>query len=112
MPDRTDASIATGLFAGSLALLGPWLLTDLSNQPWNNGYIYIAIARMFRDRASMWNPLQYGGSPFHFLYPPMLPTLAAWLRFLSIGHAFHIVSGIGYALAPVCIYILGRVLFR
>jgi hypothetical protein len=92
-------------------LLGPWLLTDLSNQPWNNGYIYGAIARMFRDRGSMWNPLQYGGSPFHFLYPPMLPTLAAWLRFLSIGHAFHLVSGIGYALAPVCLYVLGRVLF-
>ncbi len=112
MPKRTDVSIAAGLFAGSLALLGPWLFVDFSNQPWNNGYIYIAIARMFRDRGSMWNPLQYGGSPFHFLYPPMLPTLAALLRFLSIGRAFHLVSGIGYALAPVCLYILGRQLFR
>ncbi len=112
MPKRTDVSIAAGLFAGSLLLLGPWPFTDFSNQPWNNGYIYIAIARMFRDRASMWNPLQYGGSPFHFLYPPMLPTLAALLRFLSIGRAFHLVSGIGYALAPVCLYVLGRQLFR
>jgi hypothetical protein len=112
LPKRTDVSIAAALFTGSLLLLGPWLFTDFSNQPWNNGYIYIAIARMFRDRGSMWNPLQYGGSPFHFLYPPMLPTLAAMLRFLSIGRAFHLVSGIGYALAPVCLYILGRQLFR
>lgn len=112
LPKRADVSIATGLFIGSLLLLGPWLTTDLSDQPWNNGYIYIGIARLFRDRSSLWNALQYGGSPFHFLYPPMLPTLAALLRFLSIGLAFHLVSGIGYALAPVCLYILGRQLFR
>jgi hypothetical protein len=112
LPAKADAWIAAGLFAGSLVLLGPWLTTDFSNQPWNNGYIYIAIARMFRDRSSMWNALQYGGSPFHFLYPPIFPTLVAALRFLSIGRAFHLVSGIGYALAPVCLYILGRQLFR
>jgi hypothetical protein len=112
LPKRTDVLIATGLFTGSLLLLGPWLVTDFSNQPWNNGYIYIAIARMFRDRVSMWNALQYGGSPFHFLYPPMFPTLVGLLRFLSIGRAFHLVSGIGYALAPVCLYVLGRQLFR
>ena len=106
-----DVFIAAGLFAGGLLLLGPWLFTDLSNQPWNNGYIYIAIARMFRDHASLWNPLHYGGSPFHFLYPPMLSTLAAIVRFLPIGLAFHMVSGIGYALAPVSLYVLGRVLF-
>jgi hypothetical protein len=107
-----DACIAAALFIGDLLLLGPWLTTDLSDQPWNNGYIYIAIARMFRDRSSMWNALQYGGSPFHFLYPPMLPTMAGLMRFITIGRAFHLVSGIGYALAPVCLYILGRQLFR
>ncbi len=112
MPKRTDVTIAAALFAGSLALLGPWSITDFSNQPWNNGFIYTAIARMFRDRASMWNALQYGGSPFHFLYPPLFPTLVALLRFLSIGRAFHVVSAIAYALGPVCLYILGRQLFQ
>lgn len=112
LPKRTDVSIAAGLFIGNLLLLGPWLAIDLSDQPWNNGHIYIAIARMFRERTSLWNPLQYGGSPFHFLYPPVLPTLVAWLRFLWIGHAFHLVSGIGYALGPVCLYVLARQLFR
>ncbi len=112
MPKRTDVLIAAALFIGDLLLLGPWLLTDLSNQPWNNGYIYIAIARMFRDRSSMWNALQYGGSPFHFLYPPIFPTLTGLIPFLSIGHAFHLLSGIGYALAPVCLYVLGRQLFH
>jgi hypothetical protein len=108
---RTDVWICLALFAGALAQLGPWLFIDLSNQPWNNGYIYIAIARMFRDHASLWNPLQYAGSPFHFLYPPMLPTWAAMLGFVPIGLAFHVASGIGYAMAPVSLYLLGRVLF-
>ena len=112
LPKRTDVLIAAGLFGGALLLLGPWLTTDLSDQPWNNGYIYIAIARLFRDRSSMWNALQYGGSPFHFLYPPIFPTLTGLIPFLSIGHAFHLLSGIGYALAPVCLYFLARQLFH
>jgi hypothetical protein len=108
----SDVWIASALFIADLLLIGPWLTTDLSSQPWNNGYIYIAAARMFRDRSSLWNALQFGGSPFHWVYPPLLPTLVSMLRFLSIGRAFHLVSGIGYALAPACLYILGRQLFR
>jgi hypothetical protein len=108
---NTDLLIGAALFIGSLRLLGPWLTTDFSDQPWNNGYLYIGIARLFRDHASLWNALQYGGAPFHFLYPPIFPTLVGWLRFLSIGRAFHLLSGIGYALAPVCLYVLARQLF-
>lgn len=108
----TDACITAALFIANLLLLGPWLLTEYSNQPWNNGYIYIATARMFRDLPWTWNPLQYGGAPFHYLYPPIFPTLQGLLRFLSLGRAFHLVTGIGYALAPVCLYVLALALFR
>jgi hypothetical protein len=107
-----DLLITAALFLASLLLLGPWLTTDLSNQPWNNAYIYTAIARLFRDHASPWNPFQYAGSPFHFLYPPLFPTFTALLRFLPIGRAFHIAAGIGYALAPPSLYVLARALFR
>jgi hypothetical protein len=107
-----DACITAAIFIANLLLLGPWLTTDFSEQPWNNGYIYIATARMFRDLPWTWNPLQYGGAPFHYLYPPIFPTLVGLLRFLSLGHAFHLVTGIGYALAPVCLYVLAMALFR
>jgi len=107
-----SACIAAALFIANLLLLGPWLTNDFSDQPWNNGYIYSATARMFRDLPWTWNPLQYGGAPFHYLYPPVFPTLIGMLRFLSLGHAFHLVTGIGYALAPVCLYILAIALFR
>lgn len=107
-----DWWIAATLFAGNLLILGPWLLTDFSNQPWNNGYIYIAIARMFRDNSWGWNPLQYGGAPFHYLYPPLFHLVVGAMPVHSIARAFHLVTGAGYALTPVALYVLARQLFE
>jgi hypothetical protein len=103
---------ALALFAGNLLLLGPWLTLDFSDQPWNNGYIYIGIARLFRDHKWTWNQLQYGGAPFHYLYPPIFHVLVGLAPVASLGRAFHLVTAIGYALTPVCLYILGMQLFR
>ena len=104
--------IALLLFVANLLLLGPWLKLDLSDQPWNNGYIYIGIARLFREHAWNWNRLQYAGAPFRYLYPPLFHVLIGLVPVASLGRAFHLVSGIGYALAPVSLYVLGVVLFR
>ncbi len=109
---KPDVWIAAAIFAGNLLILGPWAFTEFSDQPWNNGYIYIAIARLFRDLKWTWNPLHYGGAPFHYLYPPLFHVLIGAIPFVSLARAFHMVTGIGYALAPVCLYILSRQLFR
>jgi hypothetical protein len=106
-----DAWIAAALFAANLLILGPWLLIDFSNQPWNNGYNYIARAVMFRDFKWAWNPLEYAGAPFHYLYPPLYHVLVAAMPVHSMGLAFHLVTGAGYALVPVAIYVLCRQLF-
>lgn len=106
-----DACIALTLFALNLLIAGPFLLTDFSDQPWNNGYIYIAISRMFRDSQWTWNPRQYGGAPFRYIYPPVFHVLAGLIPVHSIGRAVHILTAIGYALVPVCLYILARTLF-
>ncbi len=113
MRDRKpDLWIVAALFAGSLLILGPWTFSDFSDQPWNNGFIYVAIARLFRDYKWTWNPLHYGGAPFHYLYPPVFHVLVGAVPFVSLARAFHLVTGVGYALAPVCLYVLTRVLFR
>jgi hypothetical protein len=109
---KTDLSIAVALFAGNLLILGPWIFAEFSDQPWNNGYIYIAIARLFRDYKWTWNPLHYGGAPFHYLYPPLFHVLVGAVPFVSLARAFHLVTAIGYALAPVCLYVLTLTLFR
>jgi hypothetical protein len=107
-----DLWIAALLFAANLLILGPWLLADFSNQPWNNGYNYISKARMFRDARWTWNALEYAGAPFHYLYPPLFNVLQAVAPVHSLGLAFHLVMGVSYALVPVTLYILGLQLFE
>lgn len=104
--------IAAALFLSNLIILGPFLITGYSDQPWNNGYVYMAIARMFRDHKWTWNPLQYAGAPFHYLYPPVFQVLTAAIPFVSIGHAFHIVTACAYAFVPVCLYFLALAMFE
>jgi hypothetical protein len=107
-----DLWITAAVFVGNLLLLGPWLAIDFSNQPWNNGYIYVGIARMFRDLSWTWDPLHYGGTPFLYIYPPFFHVLVGLIPFVPLGRAFHIVAGIGYALVSVSLYVLARQLFH
>jgi len=67
---------------------------------------------MFRDGSWGWNPLEYGGAPLHYLYPPIFHVLVGAMPVRSIGLAFHLVTGIGYALVPVALYVLARQLFE
>lgn len=67
---------------------------------------------MFRDRPWSWNSLQYGGAPFHYLYPPLFHILVTLLPVPSLGRAYHLVSGIGYALVPAAFYVAALQLFR
>ncbi len=108
----SDAVIAFSLFAANLLAVLRYFLTDFSAQVWNNDYLYIAIARMFRDRPWTWNSLQYGGAPFPYVYPPLFHLLVNATPVDSLGRAYHAVAAIGYALVPVALYILGRQLFR
>ena len=100
------------ILVANLLILGPYVLTGFTDQPWNNGYCYMAMARMFRDLPWTWNPLTYGGAPLQYLYPPLFYVLLAAWPAVSLGHAFHLLTAVDYALIPVCLYLLGRALFR
>ena len=100
------------LFAGNLAVICPYLLCDFSSQPWNNDYINIAQSRVFRDFPWSWNPLQYAGVPFAYVYPPVFHILTLAMPVDSLGHAYHLASALGYALVPVALYVLALQLFR
>jgi len=107
-----DCGILASLVFLNLLVIAPFLATDFSSQPWNNDYTYIGMSRMFRDRPWSWNSLQYGGAPFHYLYPPLFHLLVTLLPVRSLGRAYHLVSGAGYALVPVAFYIAALQLFR
>ncbi|HUD99255.1 MAG TPA: hypothetical protein VMR62_06745, partial [Bryobacteraceae bacterium] len=107
-----DCGIIAILIALNLLVIAPFLTLDFSSQPWNNDYTYIGMSRMFRDRPWSWNSLQYGGAPFHYLYPPLFHLLVLLFPVHSLGRAYHLVSGIGYALVPAAFYLAALQLFR
>lgn len=107
-----DCGIIAALVFLNLLAIAPFLGTDFSSQPWNNDYTYIGMTRMFRDRPWSWNSLQYGGAPFRYLYPPLFHLLVMAAPVSSLGRAYHLVSGISYALAPAAFYIAALQLFR
>lgn len=108
----TNAAIGAVIFALNLLILGPYLLADFPNQTWNNGYMYIGMAKAFHDYAGGWNPSTYGGAPLRYLYPPIFPGLLGLFSSSFPGHAYHLLTGIAYALTPVAIYALVLQLFR
>ena len=115
MPRRPkDILLPALLFVGNLTLLGPYLVAEFSLRGWSAEYTSIGLARLFQQQHFTWNPLWYGGIPFHYAGPPLLPgsvALLAWLiPGLSVARAYHLVSGLAYALAPVTLYFLARYL--
>src|SRR2546425_3165516 len=107
-----DLGITLALIVGNLVIIAPYAFTDFSSQPWNNEYVQAAVARMSRDQPWTWNPLQYGGAPFSYAYPPLFNVLLLMVPVHSLGRAYHVISGLGYALGPVSLYVLSLQLFR
>src|SRR5438309_1218953 len=106
-----DLAIGGALAVTNLLVIAPYLMSDLSAQPWNNDYILISMSRMFQAGSWMWNPTWYCGTPFGYIYPPLFHFIVVSLPVRSLGHAFHLASGVSYALVPVSLYVMGRTLF-
>ncbi len=57
-----------------------------------------------------WDPLWYGGFPFHLAYPPLVPFLVAIINqssfgLISIASAYRILIGLAYSLTPTLLYL-------
>ncbi len=100
------------IFCINLVVIFPHLTADSSRQAWNNEFLYLSIARIFRDSPWTWNAAHYAGAPLSWLYPPLFPVLMAFWPAESLGKAFHTISGLAYALTPVALFFVGRSLFR
>ena len=104
--------LAVFLFVGNLLLVVPYLRIEYSEQLWNNGTIYLAVIRLFRDHPWTWNALHYCGAPMRYLYPPIMYATVAAMRWMSLAHAFRVVTGFAFAITPVCLYVLAWQVFR
>jgi hypothetical protein len=102
---------------GGLAILGVnfWLIYPwfFGQGPVNLGSIevsYVSMARFIVDfwPHLSWAPYWYFGFPFHLFYTPLLPFFEVVLNKLgglSFWQAYRIVSGAGFVLAPVSLFL-------
>ncbi len=73
--------------------------------------VWIGMARLAREHwwTPGWWPYWFGGMPFELTYAPLLPGLTALLSRaagLSPAHAFNVIAGLIYCLAPVLLFVL------
>jgi hypothetical protein len=99
------------LFALNLLFCYRLFALDWSPAVFSTDAIYISISRYAMDhwRDLSWWPIWYGGIPGSTVYPPLLHCLTALLataEHVSVGLAHHQLSGLGYALGPVTLFLL------
>ena len=74
---------------------------------------FISIARHLTQHWGdvAWWPLWNSGMPFEYVYVPLLHTVVAGVAKGSgwgAARAYHVVTGLGYCLGPVALYVLAR----
>src|SRR5260370_31357247 len=106
-----DADTIGFLLMLGLGMTLPYARMEFSSETWNNEYIYMSLARMLREQPWTWNALEYCGTPFAYVYPPLFQMLIAAIP-ASIVDAYHLASALGYALLPISLYVLALELFR
>lgn len=92
-------------------VIGSWFG---KNGPANFGSIevsYVSMGRFLKAFGfSSWAPFWYLGFPFHVFYTPLLPFLEFLLNKmfnLPLWEGYRLITGLGYILAPVSVFLLG-----
>lgn len=103
-----------------LFLLNVWLIRELFGIEYLNHFssiegAFISIARYLKDHWGdvAWWPLWNSGMPFEYVYVPLVHTVVAGVAAgagWTAARAYHFVTGVGYCLGPVALYVLARTL--
>ena len=91
----------------NFALIRYWFVGEFNQNLASIEISYIQMAK-FWVNDSLWQPLWYLGYPWHVFYTPLLPALEVLLhQFLnfSFAHAYRVLTGAGYVLVPVSVYL-------
>lgn len=101
-------------FVAVLVFLNFWLVRFWFEGEFNKNLAsieisYIQMAKFWSESGgSLWQPLWYLGYPWHVFYTPLLPALELLANNLanwSFGHAYRVITGVGYVLAPVSLFL-------
>ena len=69
---------------------------------------YIQMAKFWVEGGGLWQPLWYLGYPWHVFYTPLLPFLEVLQHSIfgfSYAHAYRVITGLGYVLAPLSLFL-------
>ena len=123
LPEIKERTSIAGLIFDAIPALATFAITTLTIYPIFSGDFTqnwgsiesaflsdaIFVARNYPNLG--WYPYWYGGMPFQVSYPPLLPFLVAGIPVLtgwSIGHAYRVLTGIGYAAIPLALYVMTK----
>lgn len=103
------------LLALNLVIVAPLLRIEYTERMGSIEAAFIAISHQWMKHGIdfRWWPLWYSGIPGQNTYPPLLHLLVAWagsLAGISAALAHHVVTAAAYALGPVTVFWLARIL--
>src|SRR3990167_5967208 len=94
----------------NFAIIRYWFSGEFNQNLSSIEISYIQMAKFWSEGGIAgpgWQPLWYLGYPWHVFYTPLLPFLEVLLNTLfnfSFAHAYRLLTGAGYVLAPVSLY--------
>lgn len=92
----------------NFSLIRFWFEGEFSQNMGSIEISYIQMAKFWAEGGSLWRQWWYLGHPWHVFYTPLLPFLELGLFELfnvSFGHAYRLITGIGYVLVPVSTFL-------
>lgn len=84
-----------------------WFSGDFNQNLTSIEISYVQMAKFWAEGGTGWQPQWYLGHPWHVFYTPLLPTLELVLGQAlgwSFGHAYRVITGVGYTLVPVALF--------
>ena len=93
----------------NLVLIRYWFSGEFNQNLGSIEISYIQMAKFWvESHGAGWQPLWYLGYPWHVFYTPLLPALEVLLHHVlnfSFAHAYRVLTGAGYVLVPVSVYL-------
>ncbi len=92
----------------NFSLIRFWFEGEFSQNMGSIEISYIQMAKFWAEGGSLWRQWWYLGHPWHVFYTPLLPFLELGLFDffnVSFGHAYRLITGVGYVLVPVSVFL-------
>src|SRR3989344_6250852 len=92
----------------NFVLIRYWFVGEFNQNLASIEISYIQMAKFWVEGGTSWQPLWYLGYPWHVFYTPLLPALEVLLHQalnFSFAHAYRVLTGAGYILVPVSVYL-------